>query len=164
MKIYADQSGNVLVQLREGTFAIQKRAQVILDLNTQGNWIGGIEILGGMLDFSLQQAVRPFNPKMPAIGEKRDPHKLKVTYDPEANAAYLYLPSGRRFQGLPENERRRAAEYSHSINPTATVALDANGGLLSILVPTADAVGRLEDFLYFFDVPIPLLARTKPSH
>jgi uncharacterized protein YuzE len=148
MKIQADQSGNVLVQLREGTPAIQKRAEVILDLNTQGNWIGGIEMLGGLLDFSLQQALRPFNPRMPVVGEKPDPRKLTVTYDPEANAAYLYLPHGRR---LPDSERRKLAEYSHSITPTATVSLDESGGLLSIQVPTADAVGPLEQFLYLFD-------------
>jgi uncharacterized protein YuzE len=148
MKIQADQSGNVLVQLREGTPAIQKRAEVILDLNTQGNWIGGIEMLGGLLDFSLQGALRPFNPRMPVVGEKPDPRKLTVTYDPEANAAYLYLPQGRR---LPDSERRKLAEYSHSITPTATVSLDESGGLLSIQVPTADAVGPLEQFLYLFD-------------
>lgn len=160
MKIYADQSGNVLIQLREGKSAIQKRAEVILDMNTQGNWIGGIEILGGMLDFPLQEAVRPFNPKMPVVGEKRDSQKLRVTYDPEANAAYLYLPYGRRFRGLPDSERRKVSEYSHSINPTATVGLDVSSGLLSVLVPTADAIGPLEDFLYLFDVPI----LVSPSH
>jgi hypothetical protein len=48
---------------------MQQRAEVILDLNTQGNWIGGIEVLGGMLDFSLQQALRPFDPRMPVVGE-----------------------------------------------------------------------------------------------
>ncbi len=158
MKIYADQSGNVLVQLREGTPAIQKRAEVILDLNTQGNWIGGVEMLGGLLDFSLQEALRPFNPRMPAVGEKHDPRKLTVTYDPEANAAYLYLPQGRR---LPDSERRKSAEYSHSITPTATVSLDESGGLLSIQVPTADAIGPLDIFLYLFDLPIPA---TGPNH
>jgi uncharacterized protein YuzE len=162
MKIQADQFGNVLVQLREGTPAIQKRAGVILDLNTQGNWIGGIEMLEGPRDFSLQQAVRPFNPRMPVVGEKREPQELMVTYDPEANAAYLYLPKGRRFQMLPDSERRKAAEYSHSINPTATISLDESGELLSILVPTADAVGPLEDFLYLFDVPVPAAKKPKP--
>ncbi len=154
MKIRVDQSGNVLIQLREGAAAIQKRAQVILDLNAQGNWIGGVEILGGLLDFSLQEAVGPFNPRVPVVGEGRDTQKLKVTYDPEANAAYFYLPYGRRLQNLPENGRRKMTEYSYSINPTAALALDAGGGLLTILVPTtADAVGPLEEFLYFFDPP-----------
>src|SRR5271163_2397546 len=118
MKIYADQSGNVLVQLCEGTPAIQKRAEVILDLNAQGNWIGGVEMLGGLLDFSLQEAVGPFNPRVPVVGEGRDTRKLKVTYDPEANAAYFYLPYGRRFHNLPDNGHPKVTEYSHSINPT----------------------------------------------
>lgn len=153
MKLQVDQLGNVLVQLRDGTPTVQKHAQAIIDLNMQGSWTGGIELLGELLDFSLEQALSPFRPKMPALGEERNPQDLRVTYDLEANAAYIYLPLGRRYQRMRDNERLTALKYSHSITPNVTIVLDQAGGLLSVVVPTADAVKSVQEFLYLFDIP-----------
>ena len=151
MKILVDNAGNVLLQLRDCSPAAKKAAEVIIDLSSQGNWIRGFEMVGGMFDFSLRRAVEPFRATKPALGESGG-ETFKVTYDPEADAAYFYLPYGSRFRSLSPRERARMTEYSHSINPTATCALDTSGGLVSVAVPTADATGPLQTFLYLFDV------------
>jgi|SRR6185437_269758 len=151
MRILADAIGNVLVQLRECAPTVTKQAEVIIDLSPQGNWIRGFEMVGGMFDFSLRAAVEPFHAKQPRLGQIGG-QKLRVTYDPEADAAYFYLPYGSRFQALSPEEREQMTTYSHSINPTARCALDEDGGLISVLVPTADAIGPLETFLRLFDI------------
>jgi hypothetical protein len=152
MKIYTDATGNVLLRLRNYPPAVRKLAEVILDLNPHGNWIRGFEMIGGMFDFPLRKAVEPFGATEPELGDIGESRKLKVTYDPEADAAYFYLPYGSRFRTLSSGERDRMTKYSHSINPTATCELDASGGLVSVSVPTADATGPLDTFLCLFDV------------
>lgn len=152
MKILADAMGNVLLRLRNCLPDVRKPAEVIIDLNSQGNWIRGFEMVGGMFDFSLRKAVEPFRAREPEVGDVGGGEILTVTYDPEADAAYWYLPYGSRFRVLSSVERDRITRYSYSINPTATCQLDADGGLVSVLVPTADATGPIETFLYLFDV------------
>ena len=52
-------------------------------------------------------------------------------------------------RGTPE-EQKAAQTYSHSINPDSLLRFDAQGGLLSLVIPT-DAVKNLDDFLFFFE-------------
>lgn len=143
MRIVADASGNVLVQVRDGRVALERRGEIIVDLNHDGHWIRGFEVIGGMMDFSLRAATKPLLSSR--LGE------LKVTYDEEADAAYFYLPYGRRFMKLRMDEQQSAEIYSHSVNPTGLYRFDAQGGLLSVVIPTADAVKSVDDFLFFFD-------------
>ena len=143
MRIVADAGGSVHVQLRNGEVAVERRGEIIVDLNHDGHWIRGFEVIGGMMDFSLSAATRPF--LYSKLGG------LKVTYDEEADAAYFYLPYNRRFTKLRRDEQQSAETYSHSVNPTGIYRFDAQGGLLSVVIPTADAVKSVEDFLFFFD-------------
>ena len=47
---------------------------------------------------------------------------------------------------LRRDEQQSAETYSHSVNPTGLYRFDAQGGLLSVVIPTADAVKSVEDF------------------
>ena len=143
MRIVADASGNVRVQLRDGEAAVERRGEIIVDLNHDGHWIRGFEVIGGMMDFSLKAATKPFL--------SSGSGGLRVTYDEEADAAYFYLPYNREFTKLNRDERQSAETYSHSVNPTGLYRFDAQGGLLSVVIPIADAVKSVEDFLFFFD-------------
>jgi hypothetical protein len=152
VKILANNDGKVLLKLRDTAPVVQKPAEVILDLSVQGHWIRGFEMIGGMLDFSLQTAVVPFCAKSPVVGVSVGGDRLSVTYDAEADAAYFYVPYSSRFRALPNLQREKMTKYSHSINPTASCAFDGSGGLVSVLIPTADAIGPLVTFLLLFDV------------
>jgi uncharacterized protein YuzE len=142
MRIVTDETGTVQVQLREGEVAVERQGEIIVDLNHDGHWIRGFEVIGGM-DFSLSAATKSFLSS--SLGG------LRVTYDGEADAAFFYLPYGRRFTKLPKEEQQSAETYSHSVNPTGLYRFDAHGGLLSVVIPTADAVKNVDDFLFFFD-------------
>ena len=63
-----------------------------------------------------------------------------MTYDEDADAAYFYLQYGSRFRELRRDEQQAAETYSHSVNPTGLCRFDAQGGLLSVLIPTAEVV------------------------
>jgi hypothetical protein len=143
MRIVADPSGNVRVQLRNGEVAAERRGEVIIDLNNDGHWIRGFEVVGGMMDFSLKAATKPF------LSSRQG--GLKVTYDDEADAAFFYIPYGRRFTKLRKDEQQSAETYSHSVNPTGLYRFDGQGGLLEVVIPTADAVRSVDDFLFYFD-------------
>uniref|UniRef100_Q020T3 Uncharacterized protein n=1 Tax=Solibacter usitatus (strain Ellin6076) TaxID=234267 RepID=Q020T3_SOLUE len=142
MKIVADSAGNVHVHLRDGEIAGERRGEVIIDLNRDGHWIRGFEVIGGMVDFSVFAASQPF----PAS----NPGGLRVVYDGDANAAYFFLPYGPRFMNLTAERQQAAQTYSHSINPESLLRFDRRGGLLSVVIP-AGAVNNLDDFLFFFE-------------
>jgi hypothetical protein len=143
MRIFANPIGNVLVQLRNGHVSVERSGEIIIDLNHEGHWIRGFEVIGGMMGFSLKAVTKPF------LASKLD--GLRVTYDEEADAAYFYLPYGRRFTTLRRDEQQSAETYSHSVNPTGLYRFDTQGGLISVVIPTADAVKNVDDFLFFFD-------------
>jgi uncharacterized protein YuzE len=148
MRILADPNGNVLVQLRDAEVVVERRGEIIIDLNHEGHWIRGFEVIGGMMNFSLKVATKPF------LSKKSN--GFRVTYDPEADAAYFYLDYGGRFQRLGPDAQRSAEQYAHSINPAGSYRFDAQDGLVSVIIPTADAVKSVEDFLFFFDYdPVP---------
>lgn len=143
MRIVANPIGNVFVELRDGQVVVERRGEIIVDLNNEGHWIRGFEVIGGMKDFSLKAATKPF------LSGKLN--GLRVTYDQEADAAYFYIPYGRRFTNLRRDEQQSAETYSHSVNPTGLYRFDAQDGLVSVVIPTADAVKDVDDFLFFFD-------------
>jgi len=135
----------ICVHLREGVQAVQQeRGETILDLNRSGNWVRGIEIVGGFVPFSVAKAMLPFNPVRPALPNAPEPGA--VTYDPEADAAFIYLEYDPRFAQLAPQAQAELRAVSHSVNPTATYGLDEQGGLVWVKIPTAD-VGPAEHFL-----------------
>ena len=81
MRIVADAVGSVHIQLRDGEVAVERRGEIIVDLNHDGRWIRGFEVIGGMMDFSLSAATKPF------LSSK--PGGCRVTYDEDADAAYF---------------------------------------------------------------------------
>ena len=98
-KIVAEKPSLVVVRLREGVeVTVQKQGETILDLNRAGNWILGIEIVGGFVPFSVAKAVSPLNPVRPAFPKAPEPGT--VTYDSEADAAFIYLEYDPTFNGL----------------------------------------------------------------
>ncbi len=142
MKLSVDSGGNVDLQLRDGAAAVERRGEIIVDFNRDGHWIRGFEVIGGMVDFSVFAAVQPFS--------AWNPDGLRVVYDGDANAAYFFLRYGPRFTGLTADEQKAAQTYSHSINPESLLRFDAEGGLLSVVIPTG-AVNNLDDFLFYFE-------------
>lgn len=135
----------IRVYLREGVQAVQqKQGETILDLNRSGNWIRGIEIVGGFVPFSVAKAVSPFNPVRPTFPKAPEPGT--VTYDPEADAAFVYLEYDSSFTQLTPREQAELRTVSHSVNPTATYGLDEFGGLVWVRIPIADA-GPADRFL-----------------
>lgn len=123
---------------------------VIADVNGTGNWIRGLELLGSGSRFSLGEVLRTLNPERPG-GPRWRQSELRVTYDPEADAAYLYLP----YASSLELERERVSNPSlfksaYSVeDDEATFGLSANKSLVVIRfrVPAAE---RIEDFVRFF--------------
>jgi hypothetical protein len=126
----------IRVLLRHGLEAAQqKQGEVILDLNRSGNWVRGFEIVGGFVPFSVEKAVRPFEPVMPI------PNVVVpgiVTYDPQADAAFFYLEYNPSFTGLTPNKQVELNVVSHSVSPTAIYGLDDFGGLVWVKIPIAD--------------------------
>ena len=123
---------------------------VIADVNGTGNWIRGLELLGSGSRFSLGEALRTLNPEH--LGAIRGPEsELRVTYDPEADAAYLYLP----YASSLELEREHVSnpgpfKSAYSVeDDEAMVGLAPNKSLVVIRfrVPPAE---RIEDFVRFF--------------
>ena len=60
MRFVANQNGNILVQSRDSQVAFKRRGEIIVDLNHEGHWILGFEVIGGMMNFSLNVATEPF--------------------------------------------------------------------------------------------------------
>jgi hypothetical protein len=132
------------VVLRDGKAVRRVRSEAILDVNHAGRWIRGIEILGST-DFNLARAVKPFNPRRPLSSQSGG-----VTYDEDANAAFVYLsikpPSSSSFES--------ASRYSHSITPEAEFGFDADGGLLWLRFSPRDANTSAADFVALIDAPV----------
>lgn len=123
---------------------------VIADVNGTGNWIRGLELLGSGSRFSLGEILRTLNPERP--GSIRGPQsELRVTYDPEADAAYLYLP----YASPLELEREQVSnpgmfKSAHSVeDDEAIFGIAPNKSLVAIRfkVPQTE---RIENFVRFF--------------
>ena len=143
-RIILDSDELVTVYLRDAQSARTVRSEAILDVNSAGRWIRGIELLG-VVDFNLEKAVKPFNPRRPLSGESSG-----VTYDEEANAAFIYFSMKPPDAYRPET----ALKYSHSITPIAELALDAEGGLLWLRFSPREANKSSADFVSLINAPV----------
>jgi hypothetical protein len=143
-RIILDSDELVTVYLRDAQSARTVRSEAILDVNSAGRWIRGIELLG-VVDFNLEKAVKPFNPRRPLSGESSG-----VTYDEEVNAAFIYFSMKSPDIHLPET----ALKYSHSITPIAELALDAEGGLLWLRFSPREANKSSADFVSLINAPV----------
>ena len=140
-KIMVESSSLVSVYLRETTESVShKQGEVILDLNHSGSWVQGLEIVGGFVPFSVAKAISPFEPVRPTFPDAPKPGT--VTYDPEADAAFIFLEYDPSFAALTLQAQRKLKKVSHSVNPVATYGLDERGGLVWIKIPVADQSKR----------------------
>jgi hypothetical protein len=136
----------VEVRLSDASVEHECTGDVIADMNRAGNWIRGLEVLG-TAGFSLERALASFNPKLRADSVRSAQAELTVTYDPEADAGFLYLP-----YASPASVEHDSAllEYSHSIeDESAAFGLSADDGLVWVRfrVPASE---QLEAFLHLF--------------
>ena len=142
-RIALEGSDAVRVHLSGGAEAVrQEQGEVVLDLNDLGNWVRGFEVIGGFVPFSVERAVSPFCPVRPAFPSV--PMPGTVTYDPEADAAFVYLEYNASFNSLEPQKRTQLSAVSHSVNTTATYALDERGGLVWVRIPIADLSGTMD--------------------
>ena len=136
----------VTVYLREAQTAMEKDGEAIVDVNHDGRWIRGLELLGSH-DFSLARAVKPFHPRRPLVGER-----VGVTYDEEANAAFFYFS----LKTLPTPPGIAAPDfkYSYSITPAARFGFDREGGLVWLRFSPHDANANVHDFVSLIEAPV----------
>jgi uncharacterized protein YuzE len=140
---------SLCVLLRRNIDVMQeRRGEIILDLNHSGNWVRGFEIVGGFVPFSVDKAVRPFNPVQPV--SLNSDKSGTVTYDPEADAAFFYLQYAPWVASLSPSEQSQLESVSHSVNPTAIYGLDKSGGLVLVKIPLADVTGSTDQLLKLF--------------
>lgn len=139
----------VEVRLSDAPVENECTGDVIADVNRAGNWIRGLELLG-TAGFSLERALAPFNPKLRAGSVRSAQAELTVTYDPEADAGFLYLP-----YASPASVERDPAllECSHSVeDESALFGLSADDGLVWVHFRVPDSVS-IEAFLQLFGSP-----------
>ena len=140
----------IRIQLRDELEAVRhEQGEIIIDINSSGNWVRGFEIVGGFVPFSVAKAVAPFEPVLPA--PPSIPRPGTVTYDREADAAFVYFEYDPNLARLTPTEQSRLKLVSHSVNPTAIYGLDGSGGLVWIQVPIAD-LASAEQFLRLFRI------------
>jgi hypothetical protein len=135
----------VTVYLRSARTAFEKDGEAIVDVNHDGIWIHGLELIGSS-DFNLARAVRPFHPKRPF-----EAARIGVTYDEEANAAFFYFS----MKGSPTLSGADTPDlkYSHSITPIARFGFDEEGGLVWVRFSCEEANANVQDFLSLVDAP-----------
>lgn len=144
-RVVVENPNLVCLYLRDDLQAVQqKQGEIILNLNRFGSWVPGLEIVGGFVPFSIEKAVRPFDPVIP---EPHVPAPGTVTYDPEADAAFISLLYAPSFYSLTITEQDELRKVSHSINPAGIYGLDAGGGLVWVKIPVADVTGSMDQFL-----------------
>ena len=143
-RIILDSDKLVTAHLRDAQVARIARSEAIIDVNSAGRWIRGIELLGSAA-FNLEKAVKPFNPRRPLSGES-----VGVTYDQEADAAFVYFRMKTPVVHMPET----ALKYAHSITPTAELALDSEGGLIWLRFSPEAANTSSIDFVSLIDAPV----------
>jgi len=134
------------VYLREGPTTSEKDNEAIVDVNHDGRWIRGLELLGSG-DFNLARAVKPFHPKRPS-----EAGRVGVTYDEEANAAFFYFSMKTR--PTPRGMDTPDFKYSHSITPDARFGFDDDGGLVWVRFRPEEANTSAQDFVSLIEAPI----------
>ncbi len=137
--------------MSDAPVASEAIGDVIAKLNRKGNWVRGLELLNPANQFSLQRALAPYSPTPPARGLERPLGELKVTYDEEADAGFLYLP-----YASPEVVRQASEndplllKYSYSVeDESAVFGLGSDDSLVWIRfkIPSDE---RLDRFMELF--------------
>jgi hypothetical protein len=145
-KLLVEGTDTVCLYLRDGIQVVQRsQGEAVLDLNHSGNWVRGFEMVGGFVPFSIAKAVSPFHPMRPAFPSVLKPGT--VTYDPEADAAFVYLEYDVGLSLVTPDRRAELSAVWRSVNPMATYGLDNRGGLVWVRVPIADLSGSVDRFL-----------------
>jgi len=134
------------VYLREARTASEKDSEAIVDVNHDGRWIGGLELLGGG-DFNLARAVKPFHPKRPS-----EAGRTGVTYDEDANVAFFYFSM--KILPTPLGIDTTDFKYSHSITPDARFGFDDEGGLVWVRFRPEEANANVLDFVALIEAPV----------
>jgi hypothetical protein len=124
----------------------EKHGEAIVDVDHDGRWIRGLELLGGS-DFNLARAVKPFHPKRPS-----EARWIGVTYDEEADAAFFYF-SMKICSTLPGIDTPDF-KYSHSITPDALFGFDDEGGLVWVRFRPAETNASVQDFVSLIEVSV----------
>jgi hypothetical protein len=145
LRIRIERGHEITVCLREGEATFERDGEAILDVNREGKWIRGLELLGSV-DFNLARAVRPFHPKPPLSGVAGS-----VTYDEEANAAFFSFSMKKPDTSRPESTR---VKYSHSLTPEARFGFDDQGGLLWFRFLLPNEIRSAADFVALIDAPL----------
>jgi hypothetical protein len=136
----------VTVYLRDAHTASEKEGEAIVDVNHDGRWVHGLELLGSG-DFNLAGALRPFHPNRPS-----EAARAGVTYDEDANAAFFYFSMKR--VAAPSTTDTPDFRYSHSITPVARFGFDEEGGLVWVRFSPREANTDTQDFLSLVDAPL----------
>lgn len=144
IKVESDKQ--LTVYLREAQTASEKDGEAIVDVNHDGRWIRGLELLGGG-DFNLARAVKPFHPKRPL-----EAGRIGVTYDEEANAAFFYFSM--KTLPTPPGIDTPDSKYSHSITPGARFGLDDQGGLVWVRFRPEEANASVQDFVSLIEARV----------
>ena len=141
-----DPDKQLTVYLREARTASEKDGEAIVDVNHDGRWIRGLELLGGS-DFNLARAVKPFHPKRPF-----DAGRSGVSYDEEANAAFFYFSM--KTLPTPQGIDTPDFKYSHSITPETRFGFDDEGGLVWARFRPEEANASVQDFVSLIEAPV----------
>lgn len=134
------------VYLRQARTTSEKDDEAIVDVNHDGRWIHGLELLGGG-DFNLARAIKPFHPKRPS-----EAGRIGVTYDEEANAAFFYFSM--KTLPTPRGIDTPDFKYSHSITPDTRFGFDDEGGLIWVRFRLEEANASVQDFVSLIEAPV----------
>jgi hypothetical protein len=146
VRFKVEPDNQLTVYLREARTASEKDNEAIVDVNHDGRWIRGLELLGGG-DFNLPKAVKPFHPKRPS-----EAGRIGVTYDEEANAAFFYFAMKKL--RTPPGIETPDFKYSHSITPGSRLGLDDEGGLIWARFRPDEANASVQDFVSLIEAPV----------
>jgi hypothetical protein len=139
----------VKLELLRAPVITEVRCDVLADLNREGNWVRGFELLGSSSPFSLARALTPFLGK----GAQGSTPIIRATYDEQADAGFVYLPE------LSKERRKRdpalAKPFNSVEDEAAVLGLDAAGGLVSIrfALPEGQSVDRFVELYAGYKAP-----------
>jgi hypothetical protein len=141
LRIIIGNDASVRAILREGAAVRVLQSEAIIDVNHDGHWLRGVELIGG-INFNLEKAVKPFTPERPLSRRSSD-----VSYDVQADAAFLYFK-------MKEQKSEKALRYSHSMTPDAEFAFDKGDGLLWIRFSPSEENSSTLDFVSLIDTTV----------
>jgi len=124
----------------------QFTGEVIADVNRQGNWVRGLEVIGSGLPFSLEQALASLSPQSSAGSVPHPQSKLTVTYDKYANAGFLYLPYASPLtveqQHKTEPFLLKSSYMLADIQATFGIAADKTLVFIRFVIPSTEKVEK----------------------